>query len=129
MAAMGPEALWVKSKIDYRAELAQFAHVEFSRRELREVEERIRLELDVLPVRRSAARRLLHWGAARPPGQDLPIAAAPAVARVDADPRGGPGSGAAVTSATFAVLPPCVADDRPKGARGSVAAVPALAHR
>ena len=81
MRGMGPEALLVQARVDPRVVLAEYALHDCTREEARAVEELIRRELECLPVRHTAAERLLRWGRKRFRRADLPLAAAPALCR------------------------------------------------
>ena len=92
MTAIGPEALLVQARVDPRVVLAEYALHDCTREEVRAVEEMIRRELECLPVRHTAAERLVRWGRKRLRRADLPLAAAPALCREpeeNAPPAGG----------------------------------------
>ena len=62
MRGTGPEELLVRAKADGRAQLAEYARLEHPLADPRSVEACLRRELELLPVRRSAAQRFLRWG-------------------------------------------------------------------
>jgi hypothetical protein len=62
MMRMGPEALLVAQKTAPRSGTAEYARLEYSRADLLSFEATIRSELKYLPVKRSAAQRLIRWG-------------------------------------------------------------------
>jgi len=128
MTGMGPEALLVRSRVDPRVELAEYALRDCSRPEVRAVEEMIRRELACLPVRRSAAQRLLGWGRKRLRRDDVPLAVAPAVWRERAEAPTKAGAPArALGEATLAAMPAVRAGVRPDRAGPLIAALPVYA--
>jgi hypothetical protein len=123
---MGPEALLVQARVDPRVVLAEYALRDCNREEVRAVEEMLRRELECLPVRYTAAQRLLRWGRKRLRRVDLPLAAAPALCREPEMAPAAPGTAArGLASATLAALPAWRAAVRPAGAGRMVAAAPA----
>jgi hypothetical protein len=77
MMPMGLGAGLVRLRAEPGAQLAEAARREHARAEDRDVEARIRRELEYLPAKPSAARRLLRWGGKWLGGRGL---------RVDEDP-------------------------------------------
>ncbi|HLN51081.1 MAG TPA: hypothetical protein VK455_03370 [Thermoplasmata archaeon] len=69
----------MNSRIRPQTGIAEYLKPEYSRMEVRAVEELIRRELELLPVRHSAAQRLLRWGRKRLREDKLPLAAGPAL--------------------------------------------------
>jgi hypothetical protein len=61
MMRSGPEALMVRAKTEVRVDLALYAQLEFARRDARDVEGRIREELEELSERASSTVRLGRW--------------------------------------------------------------------
>ncbi len=93
MMRMGPEALLVKSRVEPRVDLEEFARTEYRVIEYRAVETRVRAELEYFPPSRSVSGRLAHWGQRwfRRGGSNLAKAPAPRpltveVARAGASP-------------------------------------------
>jgi hypothetical protein len=101
MMRMGPEALMVKSEMDFRAELAAIARTDYRIIDVRALDAGAALEVAYLPATRPAAQRLLRWlrrEGARYDGR--PLAAAPALARHPA-PRADRGAGLAAMPAVM----------------------------
>lgn len=124
MRGMGPESLLVKSRVDPRVELAQYALRDGARVEARVVEEMLRRELELFPARHSAVRRLLRWGRERLRRDDVPLAGGPAVwrAREGAEAR-------ELADATLAAMPAMRAPAAPEGASAPLSAIPRWAPR
>jgi len=127
MVQVGPEALLVKSRVDPRAELAQYVHVKGSRGDVRATEAFLRRELAYLPVKRSAVQRLFGWGKKPARFDAAPLGAGPVVwpkgiesgSKSMADAREFAGTG-------LAALPAVRAGARPQGAPTPISALPAL---
>lgn len=128
MMGMGPEMALVKSRVDPRAELAQFAAHVGSRAEVRAVEEMIRRELEFLPVRRSAAQRFLRWGKKRLQRGEESLEVGPAVWAKRAD-EPAEGRAAARTPAvtSLAAMPALRSGMAPKAGASPIPAAPVFA--
>ncbi len=79
MMPMGLGAGLVRLRAEPGAQLAEASRREHARTEARDVEARIRKELEYLPAKPSVARRLLRWGGKWLGGHDLRVAEDPAV--------------------------------------------------
>lgn len=64
MEPMGPEALLVMARTRTNSGVAEYARLEYPRANHLAVEAAVRRELKYLPVKRSAAERLVRWGRA-----------------------------------------------------------------
>jgi hypothetical protein len=117
MIGMGPEALLLKSRIDPRAELAEYARLEYPRAEVLAVEARIRSELENLPGKRSIAGRLLGWRRKRSPVGDVLLASGPALWRKRA---GSPLELRGLEDAPLAAMPAIRGRGPPAGAPSSI---------
>jgi hypothetical protein len=122
---MGPEALLVRARVDPRVVLAEYALRDCTREGVRALEEMLRRDLEAFPVRRTLTQRLRGWGRQRLRRVDVPLAAAPALAReevgsVDAAAR-------AYDDATLAAMPALRALGRPAGAEPLMCAMPVYA--
>jgi len=71
---MGLGAGLVRLRVEPGAQLADASQREHARAEARDAEARIRKELEYLPVKPSAARRLLRWGEKWLGGHDRQVA-------------------------------------------------------
>ena len=123
MMRMGPEALMVKSNLDFRAELAQIARTDYRILDIRALDARLPIEVEYLPATRSPAQRLVRWGqrwlrreAAR--ANIRPLAAAPAVARL-------PGE-RTIQGAGLAAMPAAIARGAPEGPATQLSGFPAM---
>jgi hypothetical protein len=128
MMRIGPEALMVTYRIDYRAELAQYARAEFAETDPCRVEAMLRDDLEYLPVRRSPAQRLLRWareGLGRAEPRVATTLAARPIAIVTEAER--VGATRPLAGATLAALPALQGGGRPTGASTPIAAAPACA--
>ena len=79
MKPMGLGAGLVRLRAEPGAQLAEAARREHDRAEARDVEARIRKELEYLPAKPPAARRLLRWGGKWLGGHGLRVAEDPTV--------------------------------------------------
>jgi len=128
MMRMGPEALLVTPTVDPRVALAEFAVRDSTREGVRAVKAMLRRELEYLPVRRTAAQRLMRWGRKRLRRDDLPLAAAPALVREAAVAPAKTHAVARVfAGAALAAMGRLRAGARPKEAGALVAAAPVYA--
>jgi hypothetical protein len=128
MTGMGPEALLVRHRADPRAELAAYAIRDGSRAEVRAVEERLRRELELLPVRHTLGERLFRWGRKRLRREDVPLAAGPALYREGREATAETRAQArAFAGASLAAMPAIQAGVRPEGVRPPIAAAPVYA--
>jgi hypothetical protein len=127
MMRMGPEALLVKSKMDPRAELAEYARLEYSCADVHAIEARIRTELEYLPVRRSVGRRFLRWGQRRLRGEEDRAEAGRTVAPHAVEiAAAGSVQARALSGATLAAMPAMRAGSRPERMMGPISAAPIL---
>jgi|GEM_PF-6911981 len=123
MMGMGPEALLLKSKVDPRAELAEYARLGYSRMEVRAVDAMIRRELEYLPVRRSAVQRLLGWGKKRLRHDEVLLAGGPAIWAKGVERPVDRGSEVRASAATsLAAMPAIRSEVQPRGAAPSISA-------
>lgn len=120
---MGPEALMVKSAMDFRAELAQIARTDYRIVDVRAFDARLPVEVEYLPATRSPAQRLVRWGQRWLRREDAranngPLAGAPALAR--------PPEGRAIQGAGLAAMPAAVARGAPEGPAIQLSGLPAM---
>jgi hypothetical protein len=116
MERMGPEALLVRSRTDFRAELAHYAQLEYGAIEARPLETRMLAELAYIPPTRSAGQRLRRWGQKWLQRKDSrvagPAAAEPVAA---AAARESPVPARSTTGSSLAAMPAILARQRSEG--------------
>jgi len=128
MMPMGLGAGLARVRAEPGAQLAEAALREHARAEAREVEARIRKELEYLPVKPSAARRLVRWGGKWLGGRDLraprDAMVQPMVCEAAAEVDRGRKDG---LTGTLAAVPAMRERGRPQGATLPISAVPVFA--
>jgi hypothetical protein len=106
MERMGPEALMVKSEMDFRAELAEIARSDYRILDVRALDARYPMEVAYLPATRPPVQRLLRWlrrEGGRANGR--PLAAAPVAAMLP--------EGRAVRATGLAAMPAAMGSAAP----------------
>jgi hypothetical protein len=125
MTQMGPESLLVQQRVSPRSGMAEYARLEYARADRFAVEAGIRLELDYLPSRDSAAQRFVRWGRSvlRRDEVRVPMLAAVRPRELGVAPRhGAPARSSPV--ATLAAVPALRAAVRAEGEPQPIAALP-----
>jgi len=115
MWVMGPEELMVRSKVDPRAELAQYARFEGSPEAVRATDALLRRELEFLPVKRSRLARFVRWAKGERRYERAPLAAAPALCRETAPRARAAADAKALDRVGLAALPAIEAEGRAAG--------------
>jgi hypothetical protein len=106
MMGVRPMVLEVRGSVDPRVELARYAPHDGARAEARAVEEMIRRERELLPVKRTMLQRLLRWGQKRPRRGEDSLAVGPAVwGRRDLGLGGSATAADELAEATLAAMP------------------------